>query len=89
MELKLGLGRRFLLAVAKNAFVVKVVPLRNGALLLRVVDGERDRCGRGKVDIDKIRQAAAPRSEPGNAEHIVIGNLGLDGEVSLMDLRGP
>ena len=30
MELKFGLGRRFLFAVAKNAFAWKVVPLRMG-----------------------------------------------------------
>ena len=54
-------------------------------LLLRINDRECDRGGRGKIHVDKVWQTAAPRSQPGNTEHIVIGDLGLDGQIGLMD----
>src|ERR1700721_1739072 len=59
----------------------------DGTLLLRIVDGESNSSWRGKVDIHKIREAPSPRSKPRDAKHIVIGNLRLNGKVSLMDLR--
>src|SRR5579863_2602275 len=48
---------------------------------------ERYGRGRGEVGVDEVGQTAAPRSQPGNAEDVVFGELLFQGQVGLMNLR--
>ena len=83
---EIGVGPQVLIGGGEKCIRLEGSPIGDGALLLRVYDGKRNRRGRGQVGIDKIGQAASEGSEPGNAEYIVVGHLGFDGEVGLMDL---
>src|ERR1700722_10911007 len=82
---EIRVGAEILIGSGKERIRLEGSAIANGALLLRINDRERDRCGGRKIHVDKVWQTAAPRSQPGNTEHIVIGDLGLDGQIGLMD----
>src|SRR5258708_38905383 len=59
---EIRVGTKILIGGGKECIRLEAGPIANGALLLRIVDGERDGSWRRQVGVDKIRQAPSPRS---------------------------
>src|ERR1700679_1864911 len=82
---EIRVGAQILIRSGKECIRLECGAIADGPLLLRIDDRERDRGRRRKIHVDKVWQTPAPRSQPGNTEHIVVGDLGLNGEIGLMD----
>src|ERR1700722_15246541 len=76
---EIRVGAQIFISSGKECIRLESRAIADRTLLLRINDRERDRRRRRKIHVDKVGQTAAPRSQPGNTEHIVIGDLGLDG----------
>src|ERR1700722_16869792 len=82
---EIRVGAQVLIGSGKERIRLECGAFADGTWLVRNYDRERDRGRRRKIQVDKVWQTAAPRSQPGNTEHVVIGDLGLDGQIGLMD----